>query len=227
MIFGFTAIALAAQLAVLPAEIAGHELRQEAQYRAYGIHRPAETALTSMRAMACVIRTAWCRRNSRPGGATMAAAVRATDGTPCRAAMAPTSISATGGAIRTERSRPSFSRVAFIHGSHATKTTTTTMIDPGGAIIANIEGLDSRGAAAVVGLRFSQLRSSGRGWRTGCGFVVAGERVRRQGNLRHTIRSCGTWVTTPPVVWSGTKLKLSAECCPDGCAGSEIAGGAS
>jgi hypothetical protein len=39
MIFGLTAIALAAQLAVRPAEIAGHELRQETQYRAYG-HPP-------------------------------------------------------------------------------------------------------------------------------------------------------------------------------------------
>jgi VCBS repeat-containing protein len=38
-IFGFAAIALAAQLAVRPPEIAGHELRQEAQYRAYG-HPP-------------------------------------------------------------------------------------------------------------------------------------------------------------------------------------------
>ncbi len=34
------------------------------------------------------------------------------------------------------------------------------------------------------------------------------------GQLRHTIRSCGTGVTTAPPAWSETILKWSAECCP-------------
>ena len=44
--------------------------------------------------------------------------------------------------------------------------------------------------------------------------------TRRAGRLRHTIRSCGTWVTTARP-WSGTMLKWSTEVCPS--RGSSIA----
>jgi len=148
MIFGFTAIALAAQLAVLPAEIAGHELRQEAQYRAYGHPPPCGNGFD------LDARDGMCYPNGMVppqfqtgrryyGGGGGGGYGRY----PVPCGMAPTSISATGCATRTEWSRLNFSRAASIRGSRA--TTTITTIGPGGATIANIDGLDSRSAAAT------------------------------------------------------------------------------
>src|SRR5215207_9570716 len=107
--------------------------------------------------MACAIRTAICRRRSRPQGnirVTIAAAA-----TLCNVGMARTSIVGTVNATQPERSRRSIRKVAAITAAEAMKVAAATTIrtDALGSVAQNLDWL---GLARRRPLRPAQLRDS-------------------------------------------------------------------